>query len=470
MTHAPIVAALLGAAAAMHTALAVTGGDATSSDVAAGRALFERGEAAFTDGGTSALQARSTAYGRQVIAGAAAACANCHGIQAQGGGEGNLRAPSLRWPEWGSSSPALRAGARERLRAALRDGRGGDQRALAALMPRFDVDERTLDALAEHLQVLVADEQSAVPRRRFALLQIASAQALPIEREVHAQLLQCLRTRLAHQVEPVVLVIDNIESVGPALAMLQRQSDIVAVLAPPLREQLIGVTPPLLFPLVADPRPALREAVWLFGGPSARAVALLQAWTGAPERFSGGSAIGVWLDPESLQMQPAATVLASWSDAVERESGARPRLEALMQPQRTHSSAGLWIDANGVPPTGTWMVAAADTASPPAGSRWWTAQPYPGQPPRPLSQRWAAATCQTVGAAVAADPEVTRKRWPAALASIGRQRDAAGWDWQVRVDDRQGTGATDAWTVVEITHDGARVINPFVRIASPRDK
>ena len=138
----------------------------------AGNTLYDSGEHA----DHLSLSARSGNDGAWVLRGRAVACANCHGVKADGGGEGYARAPSLRWPEWASADAAVRAAARARLQAALQLGQAQDGRALSAAMPRFDVDDRTIDALAAHLAGLVLRAPAArVPT--FAMLHRVDAQA-----------------------------------------------------------------------------------------------------------------------------------------------------------------------------------------------------------------------------------------------------------------------------------------------------
>ncbi len=90
-----------------------------------GQALFENGLHT-ANGNTVELSARAGGDARWVMRGRAVACANCHGVTGEGGGEGFQRAPTLRWPEWASTDATLRAGARDRLRRAVLKGQGRD--------------------------------------------------------------------------------------------------------------------------------------------------------------------------------------------------------------------------------------------------------------------------------------------------------------------------------------------------------
>lgn len=110
-----------------------------------GADLFQRGL------GATAL----VADGAVEVPAAQFACAGCHGEDARGGREG------------ATDFPALIAGAEPRfdrgtLKSALRDGIGADGTPLAAAMPRYRVDDATLDALHTYLSVLARADRAGV--------------------------------------------------------------------------------------------------------------------------------------------------------------------------------------------------------------------------------------------------------------------------------------------------------------------
>ncbi|MBL0093374.1 MAG: c-type cytochrome [Piscinibacter sp.] len=294
-----------------------------------GRELFERG----TTGGQS-LSARTGADRSWVLRGATVACANCHGLAGTGGGEGYLRAPDLRWPQWSSPDPRQHAAARERLRRALRQGIGGDGRTLGAAMPRFDLDDASLDALAGHLQRL-ATERTPGSRPRLAVMQLDDGQQGPTESELGPALRACLRQRLGDRAEVEFVMVASPAEAQAQWRQWQQRSEVMAVLAPPWR----GWRPPApaegtvalaaLFPLVADPETGRVQSVqWLFGGVEARAVALVQAWLQQPQAQS--ATLPVWVGEGALA--PAAP-----GDARAHGTGS----EARYRPDAGLAGAGL---------------------------------------------------------------------------------------------------------------------------------
>lgn len=436
----------LAAAVAFVAAAALESARAASTD--SGRELFERGAAAGSN-----LSARAGADGSWVLRGAAVACANCHGLTGAGGGEGYLRAPDLRWPQWSSPDPRQHAAARERLRRALRQGIGSDGRTLAMAMPRFDLDEASLEALAGHLQRL-ATERAPGSRPHLAILQLDDGQQGGTERELFTALRACVRQRLGDRVQ-----VEDATVASPALAQAQwrrwqQRPEVLAVLAPPWRgwrpPEPSGDRAPLpaLFPLVADPDPGPAPgAHWLFGGVEARAAALIQAWL---QRLQGGAvALPVWLGSSP----PTAAVgarLERVAQVVLRDTGRQVSWRVLDVPRLSSGEAGLWLDAQRVPSEGWWLLPQGAAERPEPAARWWIAVPFAGQPPRSLAQRWADATCRTAEAALG-DPEATlRDRWLRAVSNTARLRDGNGWEWHVPARDAHGFGASTAWTIVEI--------------------
>lgn len=444
-------------------ALAATARAAPADD---GRELYERGIAS-----GASLSARTGADGGWVLRGAAVACANCHGLAGTGGGEGYLRAPDLRWPQWSSPDARQHVAARERLARALRHGVGGDGRPLAAAMPRFDLDEAGLEALAAHLKRL-ATEGGPAGRPRLAILQLDDGQQGPTEREVVAALLACVRQRLGDRAD---VELATVASPAEALAQWrhwEQRTDVVAVLAPPLR----GWRPPepaegraalaALFPLVADPDPGHRHgAQWLFGGVEARAVALIQAWQ--QQRPDSTARLPVWIG-SGMSASAAREMLERVAQVVAGDTG-RPLTWQLLDAARLRSGeAGLWLDEQQLPGDGWWLLPRGAAARPGPQARWWLAAPFAGQPPRSLAQRWADATCRTAEAAIDKEPGVARPRWLQAVANTARLRDGSGWEWHVPMRDLHAYGASTAWTIVEVSASEPAVpVSPQVNIGRP---
>lgn len=448
----------MAAAAAVLAALLPAAADS-------GRELFESGSTAA--GGR--LSARAGADGSWVLRGAAVACANCHGVAATGGGEGYLRAPDLRWPQWSSPDPGQREAARNRLRRALRQGMASDGRALGQAMPRFDIDEASFEALAAHLQRLAA-EPTPGPRPRVAVMQLQDARQGAMERELVAALEACLSQRLGDRADVEVATVGSAAEAKAQWGRWQRRPDIVAALAPPWR----GWRPeaphtgadalPALFPLVADPDPGAREDVhWLFGGVEARTVALVQAWL--QSRPDGPATLPVWPGQGAFDMMERVT------GVVLRDTGRPVAWQVLDAPQLKPGDAGLWLDGQQVPPEGWWLLPRGAASRPALPGRWWVAAPFAGQPARSLAQRWADATCRTADAVLDdLQGNARRDRWPLAVARSARLRDGNGWEWHVPAQDAQGYGASTAWTIVELsTQAPPTPVAPQVNIGRPAE-
>jgi hypothetical protein len=438
-----------------QSAQAVQGAPAAQSAEDPGRALYERG---------AGLSARAGADGAWVLRGAAVACANCHGLQATGGGEGGLRAPDLRWPAWSSPDADVRAQARARLARALREGRAADGRLLATAMPRFDLDEAALHALAGHIATLASQ---GAPRvlPRLALLRMAGASV--IERDVQQRLRACLAERLQGRARLEEFDADGPGAAARQWAQWQREPDLLAALAPAWRgwQPKAGDAPPLpaLFPLVGDPSaPAPPGVHWLFGGAEARTVALVEAWL---QLRPAAEPLAVWVGPGDAA-QSVAAALDRIAATVLQASGQRLDWQRLARPQVPAGRTGLWLDDTAAPPAGWWLQPLADLPGP--GSRRWRAHPYPGTPPRPLAQRWAEAACLSADAALGDGAPATRAQWSQALARQGRLRADAGWEWQLPRDDGAGYGAATAWTVLEFSlGQPPRVVLPLVAVDRP---
>ncbi len=244
-----------------------------------GLALYERGIAA--DG--QPVSARHATGGWRLPA-AAAACANCHGLRAEGAREGAVAAPSLRWVQDDDASSAA-------LRRALTDGRGRDGRALDPAMPRFDIAARDLDALVHHIARRAAPGVAAHIPRYVTLL--PSGNPLRDEAALLDGLDACLAPRAAGDRPTLRWDVRRYDSAQQAVAQwrsLLSDEAVAVVVAPSLRGWSAEFTqlaregegaparawPLVLFPLVDDP-PVLPDGVpvhWLFGGAAERRAAV----------------------------------------------------------------------------------------------------------------------------------------------------------------------------------------------------
>jgi cytochrome c553 len=434
-----------------------------------GAGLYERGEHR-PDGATvpEQLSGRAGADGSWVLRGAAVACANCHGVSGQGGGEGYQRVPALRWPEWSSSDAAVRSAARQRFQRAVRQGINASGQPLSTAMPRFDISDQALDALVGHVARLTTEPPVAtVPV--FALLRLTDPAAPALEREVHAGLQRCLQERMGARIRLEVHDADSPRRAGILWQQLGQRREIVAALAPVWR----GWRPPSpnpatsalpsLFPLVGDPLADAGPVHWLFGGDQARAVALLQAWYA----HTGERNLPVWTGAGAEGGRRWAA-LEALSQTVGHQAGQRLRFERLASVQAPAGRASLWWSDQGAPGAGWWLLPEPVQPSPPEGGRWWMAQPYPGKAMRPLAQRWADATCRTLEAVVTQSPSISRSSWTAQLGAIGRLNDGQGWEWRVPEADTAGFGAATGWSVVEFSSgERAQLVAPLVDVGRP---
>lgn len=340
-------------------------------------------------------------------------------------------------------------------------------------MPRFDLDEAALDALAGHLQRL-ATERAPVGRPRLAILQLDDGRQGVTEREVVTALRACIRQRLGDRAEVELASVASPSEAKAQWRLWQQRSDVVAVLAPPFR----GWRPPepaegtaalaALFPLVADPDPGhLLGAQWLFGGVEARAVALVQAWQ--QHRSDSAARLPVWMG-SGVSASAARELIERVAHVVTSDTG-RPLAWDLLEVPRVRSGeAGLWLDEQSLPGDGWWLLPRGAVARPGPQARWWLAAPFAGQPPRPLAQRWAEATCRTAEAAIAEQPAMSRELWLRAVANTARLRDGNGWEWHVPVRDLHAYGASTAWTIVEVSAtEPPTPVSPQVNIGRPPD-
>lgn len=160
------------AAAGIVSAMLASAFAAQSSDSPLGRSLFDDGRG--RDG--RAVIGR-VAGGSVPMQGGAVACANCHGKQGSGGGEGWVEAPDIRWFALSKSYGARRAGGEARppydrasFAKALRMGLAPDGVALDSAMPRFDLADDEIDALMSQLMHLSDDRHREDARPSLVVL------------------------------------------------------------------------------------------------------------------------------------------------------------------------------------------------------------------------------------------------------------------------------------------------------------
>lgn len=140
LRSAPVALLALLMAAAMAT---TTGLRAEPDPVAAGHAIFANGQ------------------------GPGPACANCHGRDGLGGGEGET--PPVDWPALSVATPARSAYDAAAFARALREGRGADGRILSRLMPRYELDADQVAALAAYLRALPDLQRQGVASGRLRI-------------------------------------------------------------------------------------------------------------------------------------------------------------------------------------------------------------------------------------------------------------------------------------------------------------
>jgi len=184
--------------AAVLVAAPCAGAGQVSSGNAAGEAIYRDGRLA-----TGALL-RGERAGAPAVRGADAACARCHGRSGLGKVEGkfvippiagrNLRRPGVRVIAeadlHGDSMHHLPPTPRDRkaydddsLARAIRDGVDPDGRALDYLMPRFDIDDASMQALLGYLKRLSSTAMPGLSNGTLQLATIVTADADPNARE-----------------------------------------------------------------------------------------------------------------------------------------------------------------------------------------------------------------------------------------------------------------------------------------------
>jgi mono/diheme cytochrome c family protein len=242
---------------------------------------------------------------------AAARCANCHGLGGEGGTEGLVRPPSLRWVRDDAAG-------RQALELALLHRRGRDGRTLHAAMPVFELDGPSLAALASHLSRL-REPQAAQRPLLVGLLPRRSAMQAE-ELALESELSRCLGPVDVGPEDPVAsdesgsmawrLRFVRYETPDRAATLLRQlllDSEVAFVVSPALggwQKAFVDVVeaaaphdrlPPILFPLTPEAEPLTSGAPvhWLFGGRHERSVALAQASQRQPGPADGSRRVAV---------------------------------------------------------------------------------------------------------------------------------------------------------------------------------
>lgn len=277
-----------GVCAGAASAAAAQATEDSEQVLALGRSLFEQGLG--RDG--REIGARMGAGEGLGLRAGAVACANCHGRDGRGGGEGWVRAPDLRWFALGRArlhqNGAQRPGYdRASLTRALRHGVGADAVALDSTMPRYDLADDEVAALYAYLHAL--DRRDDAASQPPSLLVLLPEQAAgPAERLLDGWR-NCPRSSAADGRKRPALSVLRYARIEDAMAQVEerRRAGTVAALFAPY---LIGVETafvqaqpaadlPVLLPITlrgldvaAGPLPP----VW-FALPSQRAQALALA-------------------------------------------------------------------------------------------------------------------------------------------------------------------------------------------------
>lgn len=124
------------------------------------------GRTIFQDG--SGVAARIAGTGVTLPAGRLG-CAGCHGADARGGGEGAAVAPAVGWPALAAATATRPAYDLAALGRALRDGVDPAGRPLDSRMPRFDIDDAGLAALAGYLGAIDREETAGLTATTIAV-------------------------------------------------------------------------------------------------------------------------------------------------------------------------------------------------------------------------------------------------------------------------------------------------------------
>lgn len=394
----------------------------------------------------------------QVLRGKTVACARCHGSEAEGGGEGGVRAPAL--VRRGARSPGLDE---TTLARALTFGIGLDGRRLHPAMPRYALETAAVDALLAELDRLARRSIEGVEPRR---LRFATVWPVGSVRESLHALVERWRALLTEEgglfhreVELLVLPPDRSSAEArlaarPVLALLL--DDAPADLLAALRAREL----PELFPL----RPTYgREpgSVRRLGAPLAvEARLLLEALI---DDLDGRGTIDIVAEPELVAtLEP----LLERHPALVRTSG--PGVDALLllrppagaRARRIYAPVDLLARLGPALPAAAERIVVTDPRALPPGSP----EPSPrarrllGDPATagPLLRHAGAALLVLETALRRLGRDVTRARLLAALDELGTVTTGLVPPWSVRpgpeagaavirIDRRTGERSIDPW-------------------------
>lgn len=356
--------------------IATTATTAEAHSLELGRRLYQLGLG--RDG--REVGARIGAGGTVGLRGGAVACANCHGGDGRGGGEGWVRAPDLRWFALGR--PRLRDDGSRRpgydratLGRALRAGVAADGGGLDPAMPRYDLADDELDAVFAHLRGLDRGADAAAPPALLVLL--PERDAAPAERLLDGWRNCPDPAATAGRKRPALEVLryrDWPRAVAELTAR-ERAGRVAALFAPYLIDaeaELAAAPPPAGLPLLLP--------VTLRGlAPDAATV-----WFGLPGQLEQGRALiaerpraGRWrlyrdpADPAALaQAQALAAELAGRGIAVEQ-------VASLFDPDNAAQPEPAAVLAlSPLPPPPTATAATVALALPAANLDWDAAQAW----------------------------------------------------------------------------------------------
>ncbi len=390
---------------------------AQSLDSTIGRSIFEDGR------GRDGRQIIGRVAGGAVpMQGGAVACANCHGANGSGGGEGWIDAPDIRGFALSKPYGARRAGGEARppydrasFARALRTGIAPDGIGLDPAMPRFDLADDELDALLAHLNAL--SDRAHAQRERPALVLLMPQTASPPAERLLQSLQNCPTAPAANEpARPLpalrVLRYDTLDAIAPQLDTMARDGSAAALFAPYLigaedafARSGIGTRLPVVLPMAM--RSVGDDARVLFGLPDlrAQAIALIEA-PSSPQ----ANRLTLAIDPALAQRDALSRSLREAAEAVGwrvkvvvrfDEAFADPGSDAVLAladitdpapPQTRARSLTLWVPA-------AFVVPAQLNAWASKGARVRIALPYPptvGEDPRwiPPADAWAAIGCE----------------------------------------------------------------------------
>lgn len=255
------------------------------------------GEALYTAGiGRDGREIVGRMNGELLLRGAAAACSNCHGTDARGGGEGFVRVPDIRWYALSKPYGAIRGDGEVRpgydaaaFARAVRTGLGAGDVLLDPAMPRFDLADDEIAALIARLDASTATLPPASPTLVFLLPQTAE----PMAERLREGLQTCPHPRPpegtksgAGQRLPAVRVVryENAAKAAMEVKALEQRGEVAALLAPYLigREQAfadaLGAAPtPVLFPVTLFDAEWRAPARFALPGLEAQSLALLES-------------------------------------------------------------------------------------------------------------------------------------------------------------------------------------------------